>query len=311
MKKLIYSILMLLMFTPAIFGQRIIANLDFETVGFGTDSLPPNWLQENNGPGQGPGHDWAVRDSGTHYLGTNALLVAQAHGGHRSLTVPWSAGGASGIADDWVFTDTFTVKTGDSLIFWCLLGSVTGFQPYLDTMQLWVSLGQNSGLAISKIATIKSNDSAGLPLANNVWTIHGFNLSTFAGQQVCIGFRYYMNVSVDGFWVNIDDLFLGNRSSIGISQIGTNVPKTFALQQNYPNPFNPITKIKFDIARATNVKLEVYNNLGQVIKVLYNGFKTPGFYETDFNASELSSGVYYYRLTTDYYTNTKKMMVIK
>jgi len=309
MKKILLLLTVLFLFTSSLFAQRIIINQNFENTGFGPDSLPPNWVKENADPEGGPGKEWAVRDSGTGYVGTNALLVAQAHNSLRALTIPWSAGNP--IADDWVFTDTFHVQTGDSLIFWMLLGSPAGFQPYLDTMQVWAMYDQNSPLTIAKLATYKSNDSAGVPVSTNVWKIYKLNLSAYAGQTICIGFRYYMNTSVDGFWCNIDDVFIGNRSSIGINPIGSNVPKDFALHQNYPNPFNPTTKIKFDIPRNTDVTLEVYNSLGQVVQTLYKGYAAAGYYETNFNASGLPSGAYFYRLVTRDFTNVKKMMLVK
>jgi hypothetical protein len=311
MKKIIIIFMLVVFFVPSLFAQRIIINENFETAGFNVDSLPTNWVKESVDPFYGPGREWAVRDSGTGYVGTSAVVKAYAHDGKRSITIPWSSGGTSGIADDWVYTDTFTVKTGDTLSFWMLLGSISGITPYIDTMQIWAMFGQNSFLTIQKIATIKSNDSAGVPLNNNEWTKHTFDLSAFAGQQICIAFRYYMDVSTNGLWCNIDDVFLGNRSSVGISQIGANVPKSFALHQNYPNPFNPVTKIKFDIAKATNVKIEVFNSLGQAVNTLFNEFKPAGYYETDFNASKLSSGVYFYRLTTDQFVDMKKMVVVK
>ena len=311
MKKIIIIFVFSVFFVPSLFAQRIIVNETFETSGFNLDSLPTNWAKESADPFYGPGKEWAVRDTGTHYIGTNFLLTAQAYNSKRALTIPWSAGGTSGIADDWAYTDTFTVKTGDTLSFWMLIGSVTGFTPYIDTMQVWAMFGQNSAFTIQKIATLKSNDSAGVPMNDNVWTQHTFVLSSFAGQQICIAFRYYMDVSTNGFWCNIDNVFIGNRSSIGISQIGTNIPKSFSLKQNYPNPFNPRTKIKFDLAKSTNIKIEVYNNLGQIVRVLVNEYKPAGYYETDFIASDLSSGIYYYRLITDYFTDIKKMVVVK
>ena len=309
MKKIIFSILFMLLLISSSFAQRIVINENFETTGFNTDSLPPNWVKVSVDPEFGPGKQWAVRDSGTRYVGASAVVVAKAHSGKRSLTIPWTAGNP--IADDWTFTDTFTVRTSDSLIFWMLIGSTPGIVAYLDTMQVWVMYGQDPGLEFQKLATIKSNDSAGVPLSTNTWKQYAFVLSAFAGQQVCIAFRYYMNTTVDGLWCNIDDVFVGNKSSVGISQIGSNVPKSFALNQNYPNPFNPVTKIRFDIAKPTNVKMEVYNNLGQLVKTLFNEHKNAGYYETDFNASDLPSGVYFYRLTTETFTDTKKMIVVK
>jgi hypothetical protein len=309
MKKVIFTFLVLLFVVPNIFAQRVIVNQNFETTGFGTDSLPPRWVKENVDPTGGPGRDWAVRDSGTGYVGTNALLTAKAHDSRRALTIPWSAGNP--IADDWVFTDTFTVQTGDSLIFWMLIGSAAGFQPYLDTMQVWTMFDQSSVLTLQKLATLKSNDSAGLPLANNVWTIHKFSLTAFAGQTICIAFRYFMDTSIDGFWCNIDDVFIGNRANVGINQIGNNIPKKFALGQNYPNPFNPTTKIKFDVPKNGNVTLEVFNNLGQLVKSLHSGYTNAGYYETSFDASSLSSGMYYYKLSSQDFVETKKMILVK
>jgi hypothetical protein len=309
MKKAIFTFLVLIFLIPSLYAQRVIVNENFETTGFGTDSMPTNWVKESVDPVYGPGLEWAVRDSGTHYVGTNELLVAQAHNGHRALTIPWTAGNP--VADDWVFTDTFTVMPGDSLIFWMLIGSPAGFTAYLDTMQIWVTAGPYAALAIEKLATFKSNDSAGVPLATNVWMNHSLVLSAYAGQQICVAFRYYMNTTADGFWCNIDDVFIGNRSYVGIHHIGSNLPKSFALQQNYPNPFNPTTKIKFDIPKNTTVKIEVFNNLGQVVKVLHDGYTSAGYYETEFNASSFTSGVYFYRITTQDFVQTKKMVLIK
>ncbi|MCX6157103.1 MAG: choice-of-anchor J domain-containing protein [Ignavibacteriae bacterium] len=309
MKKVIFTFLVLLFFVPAIFAQRVIVNQNFETTGFGIDSMPPGWLMENVDPVGGPGKQWAVRDSGTGYVGTSQYVIAKAHNSKRALTIPWSAGNP--VADDWVFTDTFKVQTGDSLIFWMLFGSPAGMTPYIDTMQVWTMYDQSSVLTLQKLGTLKSNDSAGVPLATNVWKIFKFSLSAFAGQTICIAFRYFMDTSVDGLWCNIDDVFIGNHSSVGISQIGNNIPKKFALSQNYPNPFNPTTKIKFDVPKNGNVTVEVFNNLGQVVSTLHNGYTNAGYYETNFDGSKLTSGIYFYRMTSNDFTETKKMILVK
>ncbi|MCX6162442.1 MAG: choice-of-anchor J domain-containing protein [Ignavibacteriae bacterium] len=309
MKKIIFTILVLAFIVPTIFAQRIIVNQDFETTGFNTDSLPPNWVKESVDPESGPGKQWAVRDSGTGYVGTSIYVMAKAHDSRRALTIPWSAGNP--IADDWTFTDTFTVQTGDSLIFWMLIGSPPGMTAYLDTMQVWTMYDQSAALAHTKLATFKSNDSAGVPLSNNTWQIYKLPLSAFANQTICIGFRYFMNTTVDGLWCNIDDVFIGNRASVGISQIGANIPKHFALSQNYPNPFNPTTRIKFDVPKNTIVKLGIYNNLGQLVKTLHDGQTNAGYYEATFDGSTLSSGTYYYKLTSPDFTETKRMILVK
>ena len=313
MKKLIFTILFLSFITAGSFAQRVLINQDFESVVIvNTDSLPAGWYKVSVDPTSGPGQDWKVRDTSERYVHANVLAVMpHAHSGIHALTIPWSAGYSTNLADDWCFTDSLRIRTGDSLIFWMLIGSIPGVTAYLDSMQVWVTSDQDPNLGIQKLATIRSNDSLGTPLANNEYTIHQFDLSAFNNQLVYIAFRYYMDVSQDGLWCNIDDVFIGNRASVGINQISTNVPRNFDLKQNYPNPFNPTTNIRFDLAKNTNVKLTIYNSLGQEVKVLVNGFKNAGSYEASFNASTLSSGTYFYRLTTDNFVDTKRMVLVK
>ena len=86
---------------------------------------------------------------------------------------------------------------------------------------------------------------------------------------------------------------------------------SFKLQQNYPNPFNPVTEIKFSIPVESYVELKVYNVLGNEVAILIKEEKPAGEYSVKFNASSLSSGIYIYRLHTDYSTITKKMTLIK
>jgi flagellar hook assembly protein FlgD len=95
-------------------------------------------------------------------------------------------------------------------------------------------------------------------------------------------------------------------------------PNSFSLSQNYPNPFNPVTKIKFTaavvdakFASTTNVVLKIYNILGREIKTLVNEQKPPGSYEVEFDGNKLSSGVYFYKLSTGKFSKTKKMLLIK
>ena len=101
-----------------------------------------------------------------------------------------------------------------------------------------------------------------------------------------------------------------------INQISTTVPDKFNLYQNYPNPFNPATKIKFDISgsvklKMLNVKLIVYNITGKEITTLVNEDLNPGTYEVTFDAADLPGGIYFYRLTAENYSDTKKMVFIK
>lgn len=88
-------------------------------------------------------------------------------------------------------------------------------------------------------------------------------------------------------------------------------PLAFGLDQNYPNPFNPSTKIKFSLAEQSQVKLSIYNTLGELVQVLKNEQMSAGFYEVEFNAASLPSGVYIYKIETPNFSEARKMMLMK
>jgi hypothetical protein len=92
-------------------------------------------------------------------------------------------------------------------------------------------------------------------------------------------------------------------------EIGT--PSEFALLQNYPNPFNPSTTIEFVLAEKSNVSLEIYNSIGEKILILINAEKEAGSYKISFDAEELTSGIYYYKLQTENFKRTRKMILLR
>ncbi len=106
---------------------------------------------------------------------------------------------------------------------------------------------------------------------------------------------------------------------IGVNNISTSVPGSFTLYQNYPNPFNPATKIKFEIplsrgvseGRGVLVRLIIYDVIGKEIATLVSEKLKAGTYEAEWDASNYPSGVYFYKLVTDNYTETKKMVLLK
>ena len=89
------------------------------------------------------------------------------------------------------------------------------------------------------------------------------------------------------------------------------IPLTYALYQNYPNPFNPTTTIKYSIPNTERVTLKIYNILGQEVATLVDEEQKPGVYELKFDAGNLASGVYFYRLKAGGFTAVKKMMLVK
>ena len=89
------------------------------------------------------------------------------------------------------------------------------------------------------------------------------------------------------------------------------IPSEYTLSQNYPNPFNPSTTIKFSIPKAGNTKLDVFNILGQKVATLIDKELSAGAYQYQFDAGNLTSGIYFYKLETNDYTEIKKMMLLK
>ncbi|HZW40196.1 MAG TPA: T9SS type A sorting domain-containing protein [Ignavibacteriaceae bacterium] len=107
---------------------------------------------------------------------------------------------------------------------------------------------------------------------------------------------------------------IDNNGSFEYSKtIEVNLAKslTFNLAQNYPNPFNPSTVIAFSVPTSENVKLTVYNSIGQAVKVLVNDYKEAGSYKVTFNASDIPTGIYFYKLESGSFSQMKKMILIK
>ncbi len=101
-----------------------------------------------------------------------------------------------------------------------------------------------------------------------------------------------------------------NDNFTEVGENNTN-PNTFSLAQNYPNPFNPITTIKYSIPSSNIVSLKIYDILGNEVTTLINTFQNAGTYETNFNASNLSSGTYFYKLKSGNFSETKKLLLLK
>lgn len=103
----------------------------------------------------------------------------------------------------------------------------------------------------------------------------------------------------------------GSVTFVGINNNNTGIPASYSLSQNYPNPFNPVTNINFSLPNSSDVKLAVYDMLGQQVVLLANGKLDAGSYTIDFDASNLTSGIYFYTLSAGSFKETKKMMLVK
>ena len=119
----------------------------------------------------------------------------------------------------------------------------------------------------------------------------------------------YTQYNAWGGWTQVRNF--GVQYFVGVNPSGNEIPKEFALYQNYPNPFNPSTLIKFDLPNTGATKIDVLDITGKLVKNLVNEEMAAGSYTVDFDGSELSSGVYFYRIAAGNFTATKKMVLVK
>ncbi len=107
----------------------------------------------------------------------------------------------------------------------------------------------------------------------------------------------------------VDYLPIRTVTSVGSNPVS--LINEFKLYNAYPNPFNPTTNISFEVGRKMNVAVNIYDLTGKLVQTLFNGVRETGRYEIQFNASMLSSGVYFYRIEADGFTDTKKLILLK
>lgn len=108
---------------------------------------------------------------------------------------------------------------------------------------------------------------------------------------------------------DLDDLSFGPIT--GVDDRGHSLPREYTLLQNFPNPFNPLTRIEYAIPHAGYVRLDVYDLLGREVAELINEYQEAGSYRTYFDATELPSGTYFYRLSTGDFSATRKLLLLK
>lgn len=199
-----------------------------------------------------------------------------------------------------------------------LLGSAWNYiYKYDEPNQVW-NVISTQPFNIERMITLNTGDIYGYSQdsvyhsSDDGYTWHNFS-DGFAPQP------YYLFNSLDAD--SNGYLYVGTatrgifRTSSSVTSIINNHNSenisVYNLMQNYPNPFNPVTKISYALPNAATVELKVYNVLGQLITTLVNEEKPAGFYEVDFNAANLPSGVYMYRIQAGDYVETKKMLLLK
>jgi Secretion system C-terminal sorting domain len=280
-------------------------------------TLPAGWSVWNEAPFPiDPTSQWTVRDTAyPEFLPGLELGRAQAHSGSRAIGVSWVAGYDTSTgnylqADAWLITRRITgiqgtegLNAGDSLVFWATGG--TG--GYLDSLQVWISIGDSTPATQSFL------------LGSIIWPVgstygefqrYAYDVSGAGGLDAWIGFRYNQDVNVDGFFVHIDDVSVG-QAATSVRRTESDIPERFVLRQNYPNPFNPSTTIEFSLPQGAHTTLRVYNAIGQEVATLVDEMLAAGSYRTQLSSRDWSSGMYFYRLQSGSYGETRRLTLLK
>lgn len=177
----------------------------------------------------------------------------------------------------------------------------------------WTDYGENlPGFAALKLVRFASS---------SVLYGEGGNIKSTDGGQTWIDIPFITEEISDMDCVNENIVFsvgsqgkivkLNNSGVVGTVNVGNNIPGRFSLGQNYPNPFNPVTKFKLGVPVNTYVRLAVYDILGKEISLLISGDLNAGYHDITWDATPYPSGVYFYRLETGDFTETKKMVLLK
>jgi len=191
--------------------------------------------------------------------------------------------------------------------------SLSSFVKDTSIMGYYMELGSVNGLA----KAFKLNRSGALQWSGNIITPgayvggkgrmstainqSGMSMLAFQDNRNDAGGMYAQNINFDGSF----------GAPTGITNLGGVTPEKYTLSQNYPNPFNPSTTIKFEVAKNSFVSIKIFDLLGREVKSLVNDNLNKGSYEINFNASELSSGVYFYKMTGGDFSQIKRMMLLK
>ncbi len=161
--------------------------------------------------------------------------------------------------------------------------------------------------------------------AGNTWVNQQLSDSSFTNQEPNSDVRFGDYIQVDAFngkvlpvWTDQrkgfpnQEIYSANLTGIiGVTPVSSEIPDQFALYQNYPNPFNPSTKIRFALPKESFTEITVYDAIGRYVRKILSKKLDAGTYETEFDATKFSSGLYFYKIQAGTFSETKKMLIIK
>ena len=219
-------------------------------------------------------------------------------------TTDWAASaGTDSVSSQWLVypQNTFTF-IGNHTVIPVELTSFTASVSGTSINLVWSTASELNNLGFEIERKSENSDWQVISFVAGFGTSTKTNNYYFSDNNLSIGKYSYRLKQVD---------FEGTFEYSNVVEAEVISVDKFELSQNFPNPFNPSTSIKFSLPAASNVKLSVFNLLGQEVKTLVNGFKTAGSHTITFDASELSSGIYIYKIEANNFTQSRKMTLIK
>jgi hypothetical protein len=283
-----------------------------------------------------------LNDSIVYYSGTPTVIFSDS----ANSTDNWAMGNWSntdnGIEENTFFTDSpdnnYPANSDNSMT---LLSPVnlTGYQfAELNVRTKWaiestwdfgtIEVSTNDGSTWSSVPTQYSRKGSGRSrsgAAKQPSTAYGFdafvpgltwidqtaNLTPYVGKEIKLRFRLNADGTQqrDGWYVD-DIRILGYAAPTAVQDVSP-IPNEYSLSQNFPNPFNPSTTIRFAVQEAGHATLSVYNSIGQRVAVVFDQNVPAGRYAINFDAKQLSSGLYFYRFTSGTYSAIKRMALVK
>jgi hypothetical protein len=205
----------------------------------------------------------------------------------------------SGFAVPVALTAGFSMSTRPAALHgWYKYTGVGG-----DAFVVSIAFSKNgNGIGAAAFTTTTSQGTFTELVANSFWSTQDTPDSAIIGIQIT------GTVHAGSTFV-IDDLSFGPASDV--PELTGSLPHTFSVQQNYPNPFNPTTRIRYELPKTSHVTLTLFNTIGQQVATLVDGERSAGSYVLDFDAANLPSGAYFYRLLAGGYSSVKRMMIVK
>jgi len=269
--------------------------------GYGTDTGVTNQVQQTHvGPNAGSSGttmryrtDTEGGNSGSPVIDalTNVAVGVHTHGGCTS-----SGGNNNGTS---FFSPAFWAAVEEGIPVELISFKVWVFEGAVELNWMTATETNNSGFEIQRSS---GADFETIDFVDGNGTTAEPNSYSYIDRDVPIGTFTYRLKQID---------FDGSFEYSQIVEVTIPAPVAFALDQNYPNPFNPSTRIKFAIPEESDVRMSVYNTLGQEVAEILSSRLREGFHEVEFDAGSLTSGIYFYRLEAEKFVDVKKMIIIK